>query len=175
MLRFRVLSALALCAAALASTSTATAQVKVGVVNFQKAISDTAELKKAQNDLIAKFKPRQDELDKANRDLNDLQTQLQSTQGKLSPSAQADLEARAQRTQRLAERINQDLQDDVQKERDETIQRLGSRMTEVVKKLMGEKGLDAILDSSALVSFKDTLEITADATAAYDKAYPVKP
>ena len=84
-----------------------------------------------------------------------------------------DLQAQAQRKQREAERLKEDLDADMQKERDETIQRLGTRMTEIVKKLMDDKGLDAIFDSAALVAFKGTLEITADATAAYDKAYPV--
>ncbi|HEY1760186.1 MAG TPA: OmpH family outer membrane protein [Bryobacteraceae bacterium] len=174
MLRFRILSAFVVCASALASTSIASAQAKIGVVNFQKAIGDTQELKKAQNDLIVKFKPQQDQYDKANRDYNDLQIQLQNSQGKgLSAAAEVDLQARAQRAQREVERLKEDLDADVQKERDETIQRLGSRMTEIVKKLMDEKGLDAIFDSAALVAFKTTVEITADATAAYDKAYPV--
>ncbi len=181
MLRFRILSAFAVCAAALASTSVAAAQApapgpaKIAVVNFQKAIGDTAELKKAQNDLLAKFKPRADELEKVNRDLADLTTELQNSQGKLSPQREADLSAQAQRKQREAERLKEDLENESQQERDATIQRLGSRMTEVVKKLMDEKGLDAIFDTAGLVSFKGTLEITADATAAYDKAYPVKP
>ena len=166
-----------MCASALVATSIGSAQapapVKIGVVNFQKAISETAELKKAQNDLIAKFKPMSDEYEKANRDLNDLQTMLQNSQGKLSAAKQVDLEAQAQRKQREVERLKQDLDADVQQERDETIQRLGTRMTEIVKKLMDDKGLDGIFDSAALVAFKGALEITADATAAYDKAYPV--
>jgi len=175
MLRFRVLSAFAVCASALVSTSLASAQAKIGVVNFQKAIADTAELKKAQNDLVAKFKPQSDEYEKANRDLNDLQIQLQNSQGKgLSAAAEVDLQARAQRKQREVERMKEDLDADVQKERDETVQRLGTRMTEIIKKLMDDKGLDAIFDTAALVSFKGALEVTADATAAYDKAYPVK-
>jgi len=175
MLRFRVLSAFAVCVSALVSTSLASAQAKIGVVNFQKAIADTAELKKAQNDLVAKFKPQSDEYEKANRDLNDLQIQLQNSQGKgLSAAAEVDLQARAQRKQREVERMKEDLDADVQKERDETVQRLGTRMTEIIKKLMDDKGLDAIFDTAALVSFKGALEVTADATAAYDKAYPVK-
>lgn len=165
-----------MCAGALVSTSSlASAQAKIGVVNFQKAIADTAELKKAQNDMAAKFKPQTDEYDKANRDLNDLQIQLQNSQGKgLSAAAEVDLQARAQRKQREVERMKEDLDADLQKDRDETVQRLGTRMTEVIKKLMDDKGLDAIFDTAALVSFKGALEITADATAAYDKAYPVK-
>ncbi len=185
MLRFRVLSVFAVCAAAMGvyferpvfaqvATPAAPAPNKIGVVNFQKAIADTAELKKAQADLIAKFKPQSDEYDKANRDYSDLQIQLQNSQGKgLSAAAEVDLQARAQRKQREVERMKEDLDADLQKERDETIQRLGTRMTEIVKKLMDDKGLDAVFDSSALVAFKGGLEITAAATAAYDKAYPV--
>jgi len=173
MLRIRVLSALAICACALVSTSIAAAQAKIGVVNFQKALIDTAEAKKASNDLIAKFKPQTDEYEKANRDLNDIQTMLQNSQGKLSAAKEVDLQAQAQRKQREVERLKEDLDADVEKERTEAVQRLGSRMTEVVKKLMEEKGLDAIFDTAATVAYKDALNITADATAAYDKAYPV--
>jgi outer membrane protein len=180
MLRLGVLSAFVVCTCALVllhaqEHSTPIAPAKIGVVNFQKAIQDTAELKKAQSDLVAKFKPRSDEYDKANRDLNDLQIELQNSEGKgLSAARQVDLQAQAQRKQREVERLKEDLDADLQAERDGTIQRLGTRMTEIVKKLMEDKGLDAIMDSSALVAFKDALNITADATAAYDKAYPVK-
>ena len=39
-----------------------TAQVKLGVINSQKAVLETAEIKKAQNELETKFKPRQDKI-----------------------------------------------------------------------------------------------------------------
>ena len=174
MLRFRFLSALALCAAALVSPSIAWAQSKIGVVNFQKAIGETAELKKAQIDLAAKFKPQTDAYEKANRDLNDIQAMLQNGQGKLSAAKQVELEAQGQRKQREVERMKEDLDAELEQERTQTVQRLGSRMTEIVKKLMDDKGLDAVFDTAALVAFKGTLDVTADATAAYDKAYPVK-
>ena len=94
MLRIRLFSALAVCAAALASTSIAPAQApaqaKIAVVNFQKALLDTEEAKKANNDLIAEFKPQQDELEKIQRNLQDDQTKLQNSQGKLSPQGEAE-------------------------------------------------------------------------------------
>jgi outer membrane protein len=175
MLRIRVVSAFAVCACALFSASIAAAQTKVGVVNFQKAVIDTAEAKKASNDLVAKYKPQSDEYEKANRDLNDIQTMLQNSQGKLSAAKEVDLQAQAQRKQREVERLKEDLDADVEKDRTETVQRLSTRMIEIVKKLMDDKGLDMIVDSSATVAYKDALNITADATAAYDKAYPVAP
>jgi outer membrane protein len=173
MLRLRLLSSVAVLAAALASTSTAAAQSKIAVVNFQKALLDTDEAKKAQNDLIAEFKPQQDELEKIQRALQDDQTMLQNSQGKLSPQKEAELQANIQHNQHLSDRLAQDLQDDSNRKRDETVQRLGTRMTETVAKLRDEKGLDAIFDTAATIAYNKALDLTAEATAAYNKAYPV--
>lgn len=174
MSRSYLLPALAVCAAGLFSSSIATAQVKIGVVNFQKSILETAELKKASTDLQNKYKPRQDALEKVQRELSDIQTQLQASQGKLSAAGEADLQARGQRKQRESERLSQDLQDDVNNERNTILQRAGLRMTEIVKKIADEKGLDVVVDVTNTISFKPALEITTEATAAYDKAYPLK-
>lgn len=174
MFRSSMLPALVVCVAALVSSTTALAQAKIGVVNFQKAILDTSEIKKASSDLQNKYKPRQDALEKVQRELSDIQTQLQSAGGKLSAQGEADLQARGQRKQREAERLSQDLQDDVTNERNVVLQRAGTRMQEVVKKMMDDKALDLIIDIANAVAFKPALDMTADAVAAYDKAYPVK-
>jgi len=173
MLRLFTFPALAVCVAGLIS-STAAAQTKVGVVNFQKALLDTAELKKASVDLQNKYKPRQDQLEKVQRELADIQTQLQSSAGKLSAAGEAELQARGQRRQTEATRLTQDLQDDVTAERNLILQRSGTRMTEIVKKLSEEKGFDVVVDTQNTYFFKPVLEFTAEATAAYDKAYPLK-
>jgi len=174
MLRLSTLSTLAVCAAGLVSPFVASAQLKVGGINTQKAITETAEIKKAQNEMTAKYKPRQDALDQVQRELGDIQAQLQSSQGKLSPAGEADLEARGQRKQREAQRLSEDLQGDVDRERQEILQRAGAHMTDVVKKIAEEKGLDLVVDVTTTLFFKPTLEITDDCIAAYDKAYPVK-
>src|SRR5580704_16355114 len=146
MLRLFTFPALAVCVAGLIS-STAAAQTKVGVVNFQKALLDTAELKKASVDLQNEFKPRQDQLEKVQRELADIQTQLQASQGKLSAAGEAELQARGQRRQTEAQRLTQDLQDDVTARRNSILQRSGTRMTEIVKKLAEEKGYDVVVDT----------------------------
>jgi len=175
MFRSRLIYALAVCVAALVSTSTASAQAKIAVVNWQRALTETQELKKLVVEATAKFKPRQDALEKAQRELSDIQAQLQSAQGKLSAAGQADLDAQGQRKQREVERLSQDLQDEGEQERNTMIQKVGSRMTEVVKKLQDEKGLDVVFDTASLIAYKTAVDITNEAIAAYDKAYPVKP
>ena len=174
MSRSLLFPALAVCAAGLVSPSLASAQVKVGVINLQRAILETAEIKKASADMQAKYKTRQDALDKVQRELNDLQTQLQNSQGKLSAAGQADLEAQGQRKQREAQRLSEDLQADVDRERNDILQRAGQRMTEVLKKVAEEKNLDVVVDVTSAIFFKPALEVTNEAIAAYDKAYPLK-
>ena len=157
---------------AMAVCGLAAAQTKVGVINSQKALLDTAEIKKAQTELEAKYKPRQDQMAKVQKDLADLQAQLNS--GKLSPHAQQDATAQGQRKERELQRLQQDLQEDVDRERNDILGRTGKRMQDIVAKLAQEKGLDVVVDASNTVYFKPALDLTADATAAYDKAYPPK-
>lgn len=149
----------------------AAAQVKIGVVSSARAISSTAEIKKAQADLETKFKPRQDELAKLQTDLQNINTQLQSNT--LSAAGAQELQGQGQQKQREFQRKEQDLRDDVDRERQEILGRAGQRMNEVVKKLAADKGLDAVFDASTMLFFKPALELTDEAIAAYDKTYPV--
>jgi outer membrane protein len=172
MLRSVFLPAVLACAAAVLSPATASAQIKVGIVNFQRAVLGTSEMKKASNDLMLKYKPQQDELEKLQRDLADIQAKLQDP--KTPPAAAVDLQAEGQRKQREAKRIQEDVQADAEKDRNDILQRATQRMTDVVKKLADEKGLDVVVDSANIVFFKPALEITEESIAAYDKTYPVK-
>ena len=182
-MRSFVPSAVVVCAAgfigALISVSPAMAQApagstKIAVVNFQNAVLSTAEIQKALRDLQAKFKPRQDALQKGQQELSDIQTQLQASQGKLSQAGEADLTARGQRKQTQLQRLNDDLTADVEADRDEAVRKASTRMQELLKKVAEEKGLDLILDSAAAPFVKPGIEITDQVVAAYDKAYPAK-
>jgi outer membrane protein len=156
---------------ALTAVGAANAQVKIAVINTQKALLETEEIKKAQHEMEAKFKPRQDQLVKLQKELEDIGSQLNS--GKLNELGTQELQTEGQRKQRELQRIQQDLQEDVERERTEILQRAGTRMQDVVKKLADEKGLDIVVDSANTVFFKTTFEVTTEATAAYNKAYPV--
>jgi outer membrane protein len=155
----------------LASIGTATAQVKIAVIDTQKALAQTEDIKKAQADLEAKFKPRDDQMRKLQKELEDIQTQLNS--GKLNELGTQEMQTEGARKQRELQRVQQDLQEDVQNARTEFLQRASARMQEVVKKVAEEKGLDIVVEGSTTLFYKPSFDITADATTAYNKAYPV--
>src|SRR5581483_3636319 len=110
-------------------------QTKVGVVSLQRAVLESAEIKKASAEMEAKYKPRQQEMEKLQKDLQGIQQQLQTNAGKLTAVAESDLNAQGQRKQRELQRLNDDLQADVNAERNEILAASGRKMQEVVKKI----------------------------------------
>jgi outer membrane protein len=161
-----------LCLALTASGAIASAQIKAGIINVQKAMADSDELKKASAAVEARYKPRQDELTKMQADLQSIEQQLSS--GKLNQQAAADMQAQGQRKQRDLQRLSDDLQQDFERERQDILSKASQKMQQVIAKLAEEKGLDLVIDSSTTLYFKPALDLTLEATAAYNKAYPAK-
>jgi outer membrane protein len=160
--------------ALLAAASAGSAQTKIAIINLQRAVLESAEIKKASAELEARYRPRQQAIEKLQKDIQALQQNLQSNAGKLTPQAEADITTQGQRKQRELTRLTEDLQADVDRERNDILSRSSQRMQEIVKKLAEEKGIDIVTDISNTVYFKPALEITTESIAAYDKAYPVK-
>ena len=165
---------LLVCSALLAASQAGFAQAKVAVVNLQRAVFESAEIKKAQLDMDATFKPRQDKIAQLQTEIQGIADQLQKGAGKLTPQQETDLQYAGQKKQRELKNAQDDLQADVDAFRSEVLQRTSQKMTDVVKKLAEEKGVDLVVEGQTALYFKPALDLTNDAIAAYDKAYPVK-
>jgi outer membrane protein len=163
-----------LAAAASAMAGIAAAQLKVAVINSQQAVLQTAEIKKASVDLEAKYKPRTAEIEKLRKDLEAIQQKLQAGGNKLPQREAADLTVEGQRKQRDLQRMSQDLQEEVDAERNEILTRSSQRLQAVVRKLAEERGLDVVVDAGSTLYVKPALDITKDVVAAFDQAYPAK-
>ena len=168
-------SALLLVAAMAISIPSLQAQagpVKVAIINAAKAVADTAEIQKAQTALELKYRPRQQSIDELQKQLQAIQQKAQTPN--LPPGQEADLQGQFTQKQKQLQRLSEDLQADVNVERQDVLGRAGRHMSEVVKKIAEEKGIDVVVDVNNTIYFKPALEITAEATAAYNKAYPVQ-
>lgn len=169
---FRMFTPLVACSALLIAGQVAQAQSKVAVISLQKALFDTAEIKKAQDDMNATLLPRQQQAEKLNQELVQINQKLQ-TDSSLTQAAAFDLQTQGKQKQTELTRINEDLQADAQSMRQNILSKASDRMAAVVKKLSEEKGLDLVVDTQIALYFKPVMDLTAEATAAYDKAYPV--
>jgi outer membrane protein len=163
-----------LCFGMFAFAGVATAQSKVAIVNLQKAVLESEEIKKASAEMEAKYKPRQVAAQKIEQELQGIQQQLQNGAGKLTPQVEADLQATGQRRQRELQHLSEDLQTEVNAERTEILQKASLKMQDVVKQVAEAKGMDMVVDIQTAIYFKPAMEITADVLAAYNKAHPAK-
>jgi outer membrane protein len=172
MFRFLAVRPAVFCLAIALFSSFAYAQPKIGVINVQKALSDTDELKKASADMAKKYQPRQDEMDKLQKDLESIDTQLNS--GKLNQQATSDLQTQGTRKQRDLQRLSDDMQADVDRDRQAILAKMSEKMQAVINKLAEDKGLDFIVEATQTLYSKPVYDLTSDATTAYNKANPAK-
>jgi outer membrane protein len=167
----KVRSVICVAALTLVAAASAQAQIKLAIINAQKAVADTQEIQAAQKALQDKYKTRQQQLEDLQRDLQSLQTQLRAPN--LPPDKEALLQGDFTRKQKELQRVGEDLQSDVNRDREEILGKTGRQMQEIVRKMAEEKGLDVVVDVTNTIYFKPALDITPEATAAYNKAYPV--
>src|SRR4051812_45857104 len=112
---------LMVCLALFSFGHVAAAQTKVGVINLQKAVLESAEIKAASAAMEARYKPRVERIDQLNKEIATISENLQKNQGKLTPQAEGSLNADGTRKQREAQRLQQDLQGDVERERNDIL------------------------------------------------------
>ena len=138
---------------------------RIGVVNFQEALLATDEMQAKSKELDAKYTPQRDNLARLAQELQDLQEKLQSASGAEALTMQSDF----QRKQRDAQRMQEDFQADAEFDRNEILGAGARAMREVISELAAAKGLDMIVDVSNTLFFKPALDLSAEATAAYNR------
>lgn len=151
---------------------------KVGVINIRGAIGNTAEGKQASAELQSQFAPRQSELEKLNKDINDLRQRLGACEGKCSQDEIARLTQQGQKATQRFDRLNNELNEDVQSAQGEVIDRIGRKMVDVLDRYAREQGYTMVLDTSAqntpILYASTQIDVTQEIVRLYDAAYPVK-
>ena len=142
------------------------------MVSLQGAVTGTADIKAKSAAMEARYKPRVTQLEALEADAAKISNNLQSNQGKLTPQAEADMSGQLQRKQRDAQRLREDLQNDLDNERNSILGKASQQMQEVVKKYAEANNIDVVIEAQSTLFVKGALDITKDVIAAYDKQYP---
>ena len=161
-----------------AGAAAAMSQTKIGVINVQVAITSTAEGKQAAAELQSQFAPRQSELDKMRKQIDERQTRLRTGQTTLSDEEQARLAREGDQMTRAYQRKQQESQDDFNGAQQELVTRIGSKMVEVLDKYSKENGYAIVLDTSSqqttVIYAANQIDVTQEIIRLYDQSYPVK-
>lgn len=150
---------------------------RVGVLNVQAAMVNTQEGQKAAEDLQNRFNPRRAELEKLQREVRDLESQLRTQERTLSDEARMNLLRDLERKRKQASRLEEDLRDEVEDARADYINRIGEKMQRVIDQYARENELDVVLNAfqgGPIIWRTPTVDITQDIIQLYDQTYPVE-
>ncbi|MDD8019856.1 MAG: OmpH family outer membrane protein [Acidobacteriota bacterium] len=151
--------------------------IKVGIINSQEILEKSVEGKKAIAQLEEKNRKYQQDLSKADDQIRQMETKLNTQQLTMTQEAvlslSADLDRKKTERQRLAEDANRDMQELQQR----LILKIQSEVMPVISKLGQEKGLDLILDlrASGVLYFNPTIDLTSEVIKRYDASKGTTP
>lgn len=138
-------------AAAPAGAPAATAgpvPTKIGVVNIQQAIGESAEGKKDIDVLQKRFDPKQAELKGLSDDVENLKKQYQAQADKLSDEEKSSRAKAIDTKQKSFQRNLEDAQAEFQQAQQDVINRIGAKMLVVLEKYAAANNYAVVLDVS---------------------------
>lgn len=182
---FRIYSVLGATLLGAASFASAQAPVpgtavpsKVGVIDVQSAIVATSDGKKAAADLQAKFVPKKNELDKKQSDIAALQASLAKSNVMSDEAKQKVMRDIDKKTTDL-KRDTEDANAELEQEQGRIMNDLGGKLMSVLNKYASDNGFALVLDisnqQSGVLFASNTIDVTREIIALYDKSAPMTP
>ena len=121
---------------------------KVVVVDFERAVVESAEGKKSSDRFNGMLQAKQTEIEKKQKELEDQTKKLQNGARTLSDAAKADLQRDIDRRTTELQRINEDSQKELQVTRDELLRPIAERATAVLNAMAAAEGYTLVVDVS---------------------------
>jgi outer membrane protein len=130
------------------------ADIKVGFVNTERVLRDSAPAKRAQSKLEKEFAARKSELDKLEKQGRDLQTQLQKEGVTMSDSDRREKDRQLQQIDRDFQRLSREFREDLNLRRNEELASIQEKATRVVNEIAEKERFDLILQEAVFAGSK---------------------
>src|SRR6266700_2780096 len=113
---------------------------RIAVVDFEKAVIESAEGKKSSDKFNATLQSKQADGEKRQKELEDAQKKLQTQERTLSETAKANLQKDIDRRTTEMQRFSEDTQKEMQSIRDELLRPIAEKASALLNQLAAEKG-----------------------------------
>ena len=146
-----------LMAAALTGMGTAAAQaaeLKIGFVNTERVLRDSAPAKRAQAKLEKEFAARKAELDKLEKQGRDLQATMQKETVTMTDSERRERERQLGGIDRDFQRLSREFREDLNLRRNEELASIQEKATKVVNEIAEKEKFDLIFQEAVFASSK---------------------
>ena len=149
----------------------AAAEMKIGIVDYQKALEQSAEGKKAKAAFSKKVEKAQEELKVRQEELDKLKAEMERQGGILSDEARAEKEKTYQYKLRDFQRLYKDSQEELQREDAELSDKILKGLQAVVEKLGKQEDYSLILEKShgGVLFCAPAVDITDKVIKMYDE------
>ena len=146
------------------------AELKVAVVNMQKAIQGSAAEKKAKAELEADFEKKKKELQKKEADLKKMSEDLERKKSVMSDDAFQKKQADFQEEMMKFRQVVGSNQMEIQKKEQDLTAPIIDKMKKAIDKIAKDKGYNLVIENTAMVLYNDgKLDITDDVLKAFEK------
>jgi outer membrane protein len=168
-------------AAPAAPAAAAPSQAKVAVIVFRAAVSQTNEFQRDFADLQKKYDPKRQALQTLSTQVDTLTKQLQSQGATLSDEEKASRARTIDEKKKQLDRDSQDAQSDFQGDMQELVNRIASKVGDVMTDYAGKHGYTLVLDASqsqdspTVLYAVPSIDITKQVIDAYNEKSGVPP
>ena len=123
--------------------------LKMAIINIQVAIAQSNDGQEAARQFQTRFAPKRADLEKQQKDINDLQTQLRNQERTLSDEARARLMRQVDDKTKVFNRSNEDATAEFQQAEQDAINEIGRKMMGVLDEFAKKNEFSVILDVSS--------------------------
>lgn len=148
--------------------------VKIGVVDFQRAMREVEEGAAAQKALKKEFDEKQKQLDQKQTDLKALKDEIDQRGAMMKPEVKAQKVEELQRRLMETQQLYMQLQQELSKREADAAGEILKKMGVIVQTMGAEQNFTLIVDRTAVLYTKEALDLTNELIRRYNEAYGKK-
>jgi outer membrane protein len=151
-----------------ATAGEAAQAVRLGVVDMQQVLNQSARGKAAKQKLDQERASRQKEMESRQQDLQKMQAELEKQAPVLSEQAKRERSETLQRKARDIRRLLEDANRDFEKRVQEAEMEITREIVTVCQEFGKDQGYTAILERSMLIHYSQTVDVTTEVIKRFD-------
>lgn len=146
--------------------------MKVAIVDMQKAVQSTAAGKKAKASLDSEYQKRKQALDKKKSDIEKMGQDLEKKRSVLSEEVLGKKQAELQEEMLKFQKSVAENQVEIQKKEKELVEPIVEKLKKVIETLAAEKGYSLVLEKQGqnVLFAEKAVDLTDDLIKGYEKA-----
>jgi outer membrane protein len=171
----RTLASVFMAAALLLVAPFAAAQMKVAVVDTQRAVMETEDGLRAQATLKKLFEKRQKELDDRQNSLQNERTEIEKQRNVLSKDALAKRVEQWQRDMTQVQSTFVEYNKELQQKQNELTAPIVQKTVGIIRRLATQEGYDVVFEKQATPYFRADLDLTDKVITVYNRGGTTTP